>query len=302
MCAKQIQMPGAEAAGKAVPVVIVLVILSAFFINAVVIVDSGYVGVVRTLGAVQDEFLPEGFHFKKPFLDRVEQVDIRINTSTAKAEAASKDLQIVSTDVTVAYSLVAVVAPQTYQRIGTRDAVAKRIIEPAIQESVKAVTAQYTAEELVTQRSEVKRKIHEAIDDFIKETLAQKEISEAVDLANTAITDFSFSEEFNKAIEMKVRAEQQALQAMNEKEKVVIEAEAKAEQVKLRSDARAYEIAPESIARAEAIKREAEALRDNPELIQLRAVETWDGVLPKFSGGGGAIPFLDITGIVNEGE
>ena len=49
----------------------------------------------------------------------------------------------------------------------------------------------------------------------------------------------------------------------------------------------------ESIARAEAITREAQALRNNPELIRLRAIEQWDGVLPKFSGGG-TIPLLNI--------
>jgi regulator of protease activity HflC (stomatin/prohibitin superfamily) len=301
MNAKDIQMQAADAATKAVPIVIVLVIIGALMVNSVVIVDSGYVGVVRTLGAVQPTFLPEGFHFRKPFIDKVEQMDIRMTTSTAKAEAASKDLQIVETDVTVQYSLIASLAPQTFQRVGVRDAVAVRIIEPAIQESVKAVTAQYTAEQLVTQRADVKREIHEAISAFIKETLKQKEISAAVMLANTAITDFKFSAEFNKAIEMKVRTEQEALQAENEKKKLVTEAEAKAEQVKLAAAAKAYEIEQESVARAAAIHREAEALRDNPALIELRAVEQWDGVLPRFSGGSGAVPFIDVNNLVEDG-
>ena len=300
MHARQIQMNAADAAGRAVPIIIILVILGALMANSVVVVQSGHVGVIRTLGAVQPRALPEGFHFRKPFIDKVEQVDIRMTTSTGKAEAASKDLQIVETDVTVQYSLVADVAPQTYQRIGVRDGVASRIIEPAIQESVKAVTAQFTAEELVTQRAEVKKKIHLAIGDFIRETLSQKDIPDAVNLANTALTDFKFSVEFNRAIEMKVKAEQEALQAENEKKKVVTQAEANAEQVMLEADARAFEIEAESIARAEAIKREAEALRNNPELIQLRAVETWDGVLPRFTGGGSALPFININDITQD--
>ena len=41
---------------------------------------------------------------------------------------------------------------------------------------------------------------------------------------------------------------------------------------------------------------EAEALKDNPALIQLRIAEQWDGKLPQVSGGG-AIPLLNLDSI-----
>ncbi len=302
MSAQEIRMPSGRGATLAVPAIIGVMILVGLVANSVVVVESGHVGVVRTLRAVHSTPLEEGFHFKKPFLDSVVQMDIRLATSNAKAQAASKDLQIVTTEVTVQYALIGINAPKTYQSIGTRDELAMRLIEPAIQESVKAITAQYTAEELVTQRSEVKLQIHEAIREFIDKTLTQKEAQGAVDLANVAITDFNFSDEFNRSIESKVRAEQEALQAVREKEKLITEAEAAAEQVELAASAKAFEIEAESVARADAIQREAEALRGNPELISLRAVEAWDGTLPKYVGGGGsgAIPFLDISNVIDE--
>ena len=80
-------------------------------------------------------------------------------------------------------------------------------------DSVKAVTALYTAEELVTSRAEVKNNIQAAIENFINTTLEQKGVAGAMSLANVAITDFDFSEEFNRAIEEKVKAEQEALTA-----------------------------------------------------------------------------------------
>jgi len=55
-----------------------------------------------------------------------------------------------------------------------------------------------------------------------------------------------------------------------------------------------------SKARAEAIRREAEALRDNPALIQLRIAEKWDGQLPQVNGGG-ALPLLNIDP-ANQGQ
>ncbi len=277
------------------PVIIILVIVLAT--SAFVIVDSGHVGVVRTLGAVQPDPLPEGFHFKKPFMDKIEQVDIRLTKAKSKSAAASKDLQTVETQVTVQYSLSGPIAPQTYQRIGKREVVAATVIEPAIQESVKAVTAQYTAEQLVTKRAEVKQQIQKAIDNFINVTLQDKQVPTALKIANVAITDFEFSEEFNKAIELKVKAEQEALQALNEKTRRVTQAEAGYAERKLAADGQAYEIEAASKAKADAIAREAKALKDNPQLIQLRLAEKWDGTLPKFTGGEG-VPLINIDTVM----
>ncbi len=279
---------------------IVFILLFFLVTGVFVIVETGHVGVVRTLGAVQPEALAEGFHMKKPFIDKVEQIDIRLTAASAKAVSASKDLQTVQTQVTLQYSLTGALAPLIYQKIGKRSTVSLTLIEPAIQESVKAITAKYTAEELVTKRAEVKVAIQEAIDTFISITLADKEISSnALRIANVAITDFDFSEEFNKAIELKVKAEQEALQALNEKIRRVTQAEAAAEEKMLAASAQAFQIEVSSTARAAAIEREAKALRNNPQLIQLRIAEKWDGTLPKFSGGG-AVPMLNVDSLLKE--
>ena len=275
--------------------VIVLVVVYLLF-SSVVVVNSGHVGVVRTLGAVNMTPLDEGFHLKKPFLDQVEEIDIRLRKAESNASAASKDLQVVSTNVAVQYSLMGVVVPLTYQKIGRRQIVETTLVDPAIMESVKSVTAQYTAEELITKRAAVKTRIQQAISEFVDETLKQKEVVGALSLANVAITDFDFSAEFNRAIEEKVRAEQEALKAKNEKLRRVTQAEAAAAERTLAADAEAYQIEVASKARAEAIRREAEALKDNPALIQLRIAEQWDGRLPQVAGGG-ALPLLNIDGI-----
>lgn len=279
-----------------------IVALGLFLLSSsFVVVNSGHVGVVRTLGAVQPDPLEEGFHFKKPFLDRVEEMDIRLRKAENQASAASKDLQVVTTKVAVQYSLNGPVVPLTYQKIGRREVVETTLVNPAIMESVKAVTAQYTAEQLITRRAEVKIQIQAAIESFIDATLKQKEVVGSLSLANVAITDFDFSAEFNRAIEDKVRAEQEALQAKNEKLRRVTQAEAAAAERTLAADAEAYQIEVASKARAQAIRREAEALKDNPELIQLRIAERWDGHLPQVSGGG-AIPLLNLDGMKGRQE
>lgn len=273
-----------------IPLIFIFVLLIP---SSFVIIDAGKVGVVKRLGAVQPSSLPEGFHFKLPFVDQIIKVDVRLMNSRSDALSSSKDLQTVRTTVEVQYSINGTMAPYTYQKVGLNRQIQARVIEPAIGESVKAVTAQYTAEELITKRGTVKLQIQDAIQNYINATLEKKKIKEGIEIANVAITDFNFSDEFNRAIEMKVKAEQEALQAKNEKIKRITQAEASASEQQLSADASAYEIAVASKARAAAIKREAMALRNNPELIQLRIAEKWDGKLPHFNGSS-AIPFLNI--------
>ena len=260
--------------------------------QAFVVVDAGYVGVVKRLGAVKPKELSEGFHIITPFIDSVEKFDIRLSKVTSDATASSKDLQIVNTSIAVQYSMTPELMPLTLQKVGTRAVVERTLIDPSILESVKAITALYTAEELITRRDEVKTMIQQKISSFLNESTEEKNLAGLLIIANVAITDFDFSTEFNRAIEEKVRAEQEALKATNEKDRRVTQAEAQAEEQRLIADALAYEIEVESVARAEAIKREAEALADNPQLIQLRLAEKWDGQLPKFTGE--TIPFISI--------
>lgn len=98
----------------------------------------------------------------------------------------------------------------------------------------------------------------------------------------------------------RIKTEQQALQAENEKKTRITQAEASKQEMQLAADAEAYAISKNAKARADAIKMEANALRNEPQLIQLRLAEKWDGALPKFTGGGDdSTMLLDIDSIMN---
>ena len=84
------------------------------------------------------------------------------------------------------------------------------LFKPAVEESVKAVTAQYTAEELITKRPEVKIQIGNTISAFLEKNFARKGLDQTVlACGQCGYNGIDFSDEFNKSIEMKVRAEQQ---------------------------------------------------------------------------------------------
>ncbi|HZZ86705.1 MAG TPA: SPFH domain-containing protein, partial [Caulobacteraceae bacterium] len=46
---------------------------------------------------------------------------------------------------------------------------------------------------------------------------------------------------------------------------------------------------------SEANRLIAESIHANPEIVQLRAIEKWNGVLPVYTGGAGAMPFIGVN-------
>ncbi|MGJ7922615.1 prohibitin family protein [Neobacillus sp. LXY-4] len=257
-------------------VILAAVLILLFF--SVTTVASGHRGVLLQLGEVKPTILDEGLHFKLPFIQSVQPIEVRVQKEESSQTAASKDLQTVTATVAVNFSVDPNAVNKLYQEIGMD--YKGRIIDPAIAEALKAVTAQYTAEELISKRPEVSAKV--------KDMLEEKLTKYFMKLEEINIKEFAFSEEFNNAIEQKQTAEQNALKATRDLERIKIEAE-------------------QQITQAQA---EAEALRlkkaeVTPELIELKQIEVqekalqkWDGKLPSVTGG--ATPFIDITGITGQ--
>jgi len=284
---------------------VVLVLFSFFgLVGSCTSVSTGSVGVVKHFGAVQPYTLPEGVSWVRPWpFASVTEVTTQNNTTETEADAASKDLQMVKTKVTLQWSIAPHMAALFLQRFGDCDGCWVGLITPAVEETVKAVSARYTAEQLITQRHQVKAEIEQGLNGFLKKTLSERGVDGAIHIANVAVTNFEFSHDFNASIEAKVKAEQDSLRAENEKRTKITQAEAKAREVTLAAeatakqttlaaDAEAYATEVQSKAKAGAIKREADALNANPQLVELRRIEQWNGVLPQYQGA--AVPWFSV--------
>lgn len=244
-------------------------------LNPFVIVGAGERGVVLNFGAVQDKVLDEGLHLRIPFMQKIAMMDVRIQKSQTDAESVSKDLQDTKSVIAVNYHVSPDKVNKIYQSIGT--SFKERIVDPAVQEVVKAITARYTAVELITQREKVRNEI--------KDLLKQRLIAYDIMVDDFSIVNFRFSQQFEAAIESKQTAEQLALKAQRDLERIKIEAEQKVASAK---------------AEAESLRLQKENV--TPQLIQLRkieasikAIEKWDGHMPKITSG--AVPFLDIKSL-----
>src|SRR5918992_684344 len=275
-----------------IPVIIGFIILVVVLAASVKIVEAGHRGVLLQFGAVDTSAsLNEGIHFVVPFRDNVVPLEVRTQKIEENAASASGDLQDVSTQVALNYHVDPSTAPTLFQQLGFD--YASRVVSPAIQESVKQVTARYNAENLITNRETVKAEIETQIE--------QRLGPYGIDVETISITEFQFSEQFRRAVEAKVEAEQRALQATNDLRRIEIEAQ--------QAEARAIGEQQANIARAEGVRQaavlqaqgEAEAiqiveaqLRENPRYLEWLKTQRWDGVLPLVTGGAGATPFIEI--------
>lgn len=104
------------------------------------------------------------------------------------------------------------------------------------------------------------------------------------------VGELSLPETVVESINLKIQANQLAEQRRNEVE------QSKAEAQKLVEAAKGEAEAQLTVARAEAdaIRIKGEAIQLNPEVIELSAIEKWDGKLPTFQGSD-AIPLINLS-------
>lgn len=242
-------------------------------------IGAGERGIVLNFGAVQDKVLNEGMHFRIPVMQQIIIMDVKIHKAMTDAASASSDLQDVALSVALNYHIIPDRANVVYQTIGVE--FKERIIDPAIQEVMKAVTARYTAEELITKRP--------AVSAEMQESLNQRLLASNIAVDAFSIVSFNFSKIFTDAIEAKQTAEQNALKAKRDLDRIKVEAE---------------QTITAATAEAEALR--LQKMNISPDLIELRkieanlkAIDKWNGVLPSVTGSG-AVPFIGVGDVIKK--
>lgn len=244
----------------------IAVLLVLFFVFCFRTVGAGQVGIVTRFGEV-NRVQTSGIAVKAPWpIERMHKMETRVQKDEQDASAATSDLQDVNAKLALNYALDNATALQVYKELGPE--YKDRVVTPAVQESFKQASAKYTAQELITKREEVKKIAYEVI----RERLNKYGIR-VVDLN---IVNFTFSTEFNAAIEAVQVANQNVAKARQELETTKVEAE------------KAIEAAR---GQAEAQRVQQQTL--TPELLQKytidaqnRAIDKWNGVLPTTNAGG----------------
>jgi len=261
--------------------IIALITIGIVISSSVQIVEAGNRGVLLHWSAVDTASPPleEGLHFVVPFQDSVVNMEVRTLKFVKETSSASRDLQTVSTEVTVNYRPLPNLVNTLYKEVGLE--YESRVIQPAVEEVVKQVTARYNAEELITKRPLVKADIEQEITSRLEVYNIRTDV--------ISITDFQFSPLFAQAIESKVEAEQKALKAENDLRRIEVEAR----QLEAQAKGTAAANIAEADGEAEAIRIISEALEKNPYYLEWLKTQEWDGKLPLVVGEGGT-PFIQI--------
>ncbi|MEW6676272.1 MAG: SPFH domain-containing protein, partial [Nitrospirota bacterium] len=86
--------------------IIVAILVFFLFLNPWVQIGAGERGVVLNFGAVQEKVLDEGLHFRIPIMQKVVPIDVKVQKVETNADAASSDLQEVSSSVALNYHII----------------------------------------------------------------------------------------------------------------------------------------------------------------------------------------------------
>jgi len=245
---------------KLIGVAVIIIVLVLAAAQSTYVVEPGFRGVQVTLGKVNDQFKPEGFGTKQPFISNIIPVPVRQLARELTAECYSSDLQQVTIELRVLYRIPEASVVRIYKEYSGNPF--DSLIAPRVLEALKEVTALQSAEQIVKQREQIKLKALAA---------AKEKIGAILEIEDLIMENIALSKELETAIESKMVQEQEAAKARFTQQKAQIESATAI--IKAKGE-------------AEAIRIRGEALRDTPGLIQLQIVEKWDGKAPLVISGG----------------
>jgi regulator of protease activity HflC (stomatin/prohibitin superfamily) len=174
---------------------VVAVVLSAF-----IQIPAGWVGVVRSFGAVTNATLDPGLHFVMPIVNTVDQIDTRVRSiQIPDYQAASKEQQDLFLDIALNYAVNPRDAPRIVQELGLN--FEETIVKPRFLDIPKSVTDDYPTAIVLNSRDEIRQRA--------VELLRTELVPRGFIVVGINIQNFSYSPAYNQAIEDKQVAQQQ---------------------------------------------------------------------------------------------
>lgn len=274
--------------GKLLPILFIIIALA----NSYFIVVEGHVGVVKRFGEAKSQQNP-GLHFKIPFIETVESIEVRTRKNAEKMASSTKEQMPVTIEVSVNWTVNKEAALDLFKRYGGLTQFEQRILDPRFRSATKDTIPQFEAEQLIQDRASaiqgIERRLAEEMEGF------------PVMVDNIQIENISLPQKYINSIEIKQteknlaaaeehKLERQRLEAL----RAVNTADAEAKGILKIAEAEAQSILLRGKAEAQAIEAKAKALKSNPLIVKLTEAQAWDGKLPSTMMGNGAMPIMDL--------
>lgn len=250
----------------------------ALLFSSMYTIEEGHVGIVKRFSEAKYQVDP-GLHFKAPFIDTVEEIEVRTRKNVEKLAAATSEQMPVTAEVSVNWTVDRTQALALFKKYGGLAQFEQRILDPRLRSASKTALSKYKAEQLIKERNV-------AINDIASRLTNQME-GFAVSLDSVQIENIQLPPAYLKSIEEKQNAKNLADAELHKLERQRLEAQrevnvrqAEADGIKAVSIEKAAAIEREGKAEAAAIEAKAKALRDNPLIVELTEAQQWDGKLP----------------------
>ena len=264
-----------------VPILLIQLIGSALF--DIVRVSEREVAVITRFGQVK-EVVTSGWRLKTAYIDSHSgSYDTSVQTISVESTAATLDQQAVKIKVNLQYQIDGSKALEIYKKVQNQKYLNESIIPPFIQEATKSSSAKFSASDLLSKRDQFKLAVEESLQLRIEEYHAN--------VVAVNIENIDWSEDFDRAIENKVRAQQEVLTKEQELKKVEVDNRIKLSQTETDNEVKiknAETDAQNRITNAEASSKafniQGEALKANPAALELERLYRWDGKLPQVQG------------------
>lgn len=295
-------------------VILALILIIAMFCAVICLekIPTGYVGVVYNMnGGVDGEILTQGWHVVSP-TKKVTTYSIGIEQSYLSSEnkgdskedesfsIPTSDGKTVRVNLEFSYRFDEARVADTFIRFKGKsgESIKDTFIKPKIVAWTQEVSANYPVTDIFGDK---RTQINAELDDYLKSKFDKYGI--IIDTVN--FTDISVDDETAAAIQKKVTAQQelelaqveaQTAKVQAEKDKQVAQIAAETKIIDANAQADAIRIAAE--AEADANKAISESL--TKELIDYTYAQTWNGELPKITGGSNAI--VDARDLIDQTE
>ncbi|MFH1766201.1 MAG: prohibitin family protein [Gemmatimonadota bacterium] len=167
------------------------------FLNAVVLINVGEVGVKHFMGRVDPTPLDQGVHIINPFAS-IEKMSVReqsfpVDGGMERIEAQTSEQLNVMLEISMLYRIDGANAPDLYDRIGTERQITSRIVLNAVRNGVRDAVATKSINDIFSPNrrevaNDMKREIQakagnriEVIDVFVRDVQAPPSVREAIE-------------------------------------------------------------------------------------------------------------------------
>jgi prohibitin 2 len=287
------EQPSTDGTKKTVKIIVIAVVavLALLILNPFSVVGANERGLKFRFGALQSDVLSPGLQMRVPLMETITTVSIRpievaYDMLVGKDGAITKDNQTVGAKITLYYRYTPDGLARMWKEVG-KDKVDSLVVS-ALKQGIKVAIGNYTIFEIPTNQTAIKDAAYAAIGAALK-------AYPFIELQELRITNYDWSDEFDKQIALTMEKAQQVKQkeqeltisnldaqktvkiAEAEKQNTVLGAEAQRDKARLEAEAKVLE--------GEGIRKYNAAVATNWDIelqkmklqIELQRVTKWDG-------------------------